>query len=229
MNIRICLFFVFTAAMSCAAEPQSFETSWITSKPEVLTYRSTGKGGDGLYQISLWKTADGIELYENMISPGFTKSVWGLLTADFHPRESKSRIVLSDQIIMTTECAYNPGSLHIATLMIPYNQVVENTLASPNLVIDFSQGPLLPRTLTLKPDAEFSFTSLNPQTNALVPLTIHVVGEETLNGVACFKADESNFEGHSTYWIEKTGTRRIMRIEQPGRVTELVLSPQASD
>jgi hypothetical protein len=219
-------FSLVLAATTCyAAESPSFDTTWVTAKPEVLTYRTTAKAGDGLYQVSVWRTAAGIELYMNIISPGFTKSVWGAMAADFRPRESKSRIVVNDQIIMTTDCAYEQARLHISTSMTPYNRVVENTLSFSNLVVDFSQTPLLPRTLPLKPGAEFKFASLNPQSNSLVPLTIRVMGEEITHGVACYKAEGSDFEGKSAYWIEKNAPHRIMRIEQPGRATELVVSP----
>jgi hypothetical protein len=207
------------------AGAQAFDTTWIPAKPEVLTYRSTGKQGDGLYQVSIWKAADRIELYMNIITPGFTKSVWGVMDADFHPRESKSRIVVTGQIVMTTDCSYSPTGLHVATLMAPYNRVVENTLPFSNLVVDFSQTPLLPRTLPLKPGAEFKFTSLNPQSNSLVPLTIHVIGEETIQGAPCYKVEGTYFEGQSMYWIEQGGHHRVMRIEQPGRITELSPTP----
>jgi hypothetical protein len=219
-------FLVLAAVTCCAAEPQSFDTSWIPAKPEVLTYRSTAEQGDGLYQVSVWRTADGIEVYINIITPGFTKSVWGAMAADFHPRESKGRIVVNDQICMTTDCAYKPDRLHIATLMTPYNRVIENTLSYSNLVVDFSQTPLLPRILPLKPGAEFTFASLNPRSNSLVPLTIRVMGKGIIHGTLCYKIEESDFEGQSTSWIEASGRHRVMRIEQPGRVTELILAPE---
>jgi hypothetical protein len=218
-------FLILAAATCCAAEPQSFDTSWITATPEVLTYRSTGKQGDGLYQVSVWRTADGIELYINIITPGFTKSVSGTMASDLHPRESKGRIVVDGQIIMTTDCTYKPGQLHIATLMIPCNRTVEDTLPLSKLVVDFSQIPLLPRTLPLKPGAEFKFDSLNPQSNALVPLTYRVIKEEMIHGAMCCKVEASDFEGQSTLWIEKSKPHRAMRIEQQGRVTELIPTP----
>jgi hypothetical protein len=225
MTTHICFFLVLATITGFAAEPRSFDTTWITAKPEVLTYRTTARAGDGLYQVSVWRTGAGIELYMNIISPGFTKSVWGVMAADFRPRESKSRIVVNDQIIMTTDCAYEPARLHIATSMTPYNRLVENTLSFSNLVVDFSQTPLLPRTLPLKPGAEFKFASLNPQSNSLVPLTIRVLGEEIIHGAACYRVEGSDFEGKSAYWIEKNAPHRIMRIEQPGRTTELIVTP----
>jgi hypothetical protein len=88
-------------------------------------------------------------------------------------------------------------------------------------MVDFSQTPLLARTLPLKPGAEFKFTSLNPQSNSLVPLTIHVIGGETIQDVPCYEVEGTDFEGQSTYWIEQGGHHRVMRIEQPGRITEL--------
>ena len=128
---------------------------------------------------------------------------------------------------MATQCDYKPGRLHISTAMSPYNKVAENTLLFSNLVVDFSQTPLLARTLPLKPGAQFSFSSLNPQLNSLVPLTIHVVGDEVLQGVSCYKVEGNDFEGQSNYWIEKGGLHRVMRIEQPGRTAELILTPQS--
>jgi hypothetical protein len=216
---------LLAAAICGAADPQSFDTSWITAKPEVLTYRTTGKQGDGFYQVSLWKTGNGIELYMNIIAPGFTKSVWGSMAADFHARESKSRILVDNQIVMTTDCSYRPNGLRIATVIGPYNRVADNTLSFSNLVVDFSQTPLLPRTLPLKLNAEFKFDSLNPQSNSLVPLTIRVLGEEKLHGIECYKVEGNDFEGQSTCWIEKGGSHRVMRIEQPERITELILTP----
>ena len=60
--------------------------------------------------------------------------------------------------------------------------------------------------------------------NSLVPLKPNVVGEEIVKNIECFKVDSSNFEGAATYWIEKFGHHRVLRIEQPatGRVSELI-------
>jgi len=52
-------FLIRAAAACCAAELQSFDTTWITPKPDVPTYRATGKEGDGLYQVLVWKTGCG--------------------------------------------------------------------------------------------------------------------------------------------------------------------------
>ncbi len=216
------LFLVSLAGASCrAADTGSFDTSWIRPKPEVLTYRSTGAQGDGLYQVSVWRAGESIEMYINIIMPGFAKSVWGKMAADFHPQGSKSRIVVNDQIVMTSDCSYTADRLHIATLMAPYNRMVDNTLPFAGLVVDFSQTPILPRTLPLKLGAQFKFVSLDPQSNSLVPLTIRVVGEEIIHGTACSKIEGNDFEGQSAYWIEKGVPHRAIRIEQPGRLTEL--------
>ena len=216
---------LLATAAGHAAEPPSFNTTWIPAKPEVSTYRSSAKQGDGLYQVSLSRSQSGIEIYMNIITTGFTKSVWGSMTVDMRPRESKSRIIVQDQITMQSDCAYSPGKLRIATVMAPYSRVMDNTLSFSNLVVDFSQAPLLARTLPLKPGAQFKFDSLNPQNNSLVPLTLRVVGEETLQKVACYKVEGTDYEGSATYWVEKADHHRVLRIEQPatGRVTELML------
>jgi hypothetical protein len=161
----------------------------------------------------------------NIITPGFTKSVWGVMSTNMQPRESKSRIIVSGQVAMTTDCSYQRDSLHIATVIAPFDRVMENTLSSSNLVVDFSQTPLLARTLPLKLGATFEFPSLNPQNNSLVPLKLRVVGEETIQKINCYKIEESDFEGQATYWIEKAGHHRVIRIEQAdtGRITELML------
>lgn len=215
---------LLAASTLCAAGPPAFNTAWITAKPEVLTYQSKSRQGDGLYQVSVSRTKSGIEIYMNIITPGFTKSVWGAMSTNMRPRESKSRIIVSDQVTMTTDCSYQGDSLHIATMMTPSDRVMVNTLSSSNLVVDFSQTPLLVRTLPLKSGSEFEFVSLNPQNNSLVPLKIRVVGEETVQKTDCYKIEGSDFEGQSTYWIEKAGKHRVLRIEQPatGRITELM-------
>jgi hypothetical protein len=224
-QITVCASLILAATPLGAAESPSFNTAWIPAKPEVLTYQSKAKQGDGLYQVSVSRTKSGIELYMNIITPGFTKSVWGTMTTNMLPRESKSWIIVADQVAMTTDCSYQGDALHIATVMAPFDRVMENTLSSSNRVVDFSQVPLLARTLPLKPGAKFEITSLNPQNNSLVPLKIHVVGEEMMQKIACYKVAGSDFEGQATYWIEKAGHHRVIRIEQAdtGRITELML------
>ncbi len=207
-----------------ATELPPFNTAWITAKPEVLTYQSKAKQGDGLFQVSVARTKNGLDHYVNIITPGFTKSVWGVMATNMQPRESKSRIIVSGQVSMTSDCSYNPTGLHIATLLNPSDRVMENALSSSDLVVDFSQTPLLARTLPLKPEAHFEFTSLNPQNNSLMPMTIRVVGEETIQNIACYKVEMNDYEGQAINWIEKDGHHRVIRVEQPttGRITELM-------
>ncbi len=213
------------AAAAGAADAPVFDTAWVPTQPEVLTYRSTAKEGNGLYQLSVWRNGPDIELYMNIITAGFTKSVSGVMSGDMRPKESKSRIVINGQVIMTTECAYRPAQLHISTLMSPYNRTTAETIAFTNRVVDFSQGPLVARALPLKVGAEFAFTQLNPQSNKLVPLTLRVTGEGAMQNVECYKVEGADFEGKATYWVEKAGHHRVLRIEQAatGRVTELLL------
>jgi hypothetical protein len=146
------------------------------------------------------------------------------MTTNMQPRESKSRIFMKDQITLTSDCSYNGTGLHIATVINPSDRVVENTLSSSDLVVDFSQTPLLARTLPLKPGAHFEFTSLNPQNNSLLALTIRVVGEETIQNITCYKVEMHDYEGQAINWIEKGGHHRVIRVEQPatGRITELM-------
>src|ERR1700733_5578154 len=117
------------------------------------------------------------------------------MSTNMQPRESKSRIIVSDQITMTTDVAYHGNSVHIATLMAPYDGTVEETLSNSDLIVDFSQTPFLARTLPLKLGASFQFSSLNPRDNSLVPLTLKVVGEETMKDIACYKIAGTDFEG----------------------------------
>ncbi len=224
-HLFLCAALIHAAKMVCADETASFNTSWISGKPEVLTYRTSSKQGDGLYQVAVSRTADGIEQYVNMITPGFTKSIWGRMTTDMRPLESTSRIFIQKQATLKTDCSYSRDQFHITTVITPNNQVVERTLTSSNFVVDFSQIPLIVRTLPLKPGVEFKFTSLNPQNNSLVPLILRVVGEKAIQGTQCYEVEQSDFEGQTTCWVEETGHHRIMRFEQPGsgRVTELIL------
>jgi hypothetical protein len=220
-----CASLILTSGWLQASELPPFNTSWISGKPEVLTYRSTAKQSDGLYQVSVSRNEEKFEVYMNIITPGFTKSVWGAMDENLHPRESKSRIVVNNQIVMTTECSYTSNALHVATLMSPQNKLMENRIANSEFVVDFSQAPLMARVLPLKVGAEFTFSSLNPQNNTLVPLKIRVVGQETLQNIKCFKVASTGFEGDANYWVEQDGHHRVMRIEQTGsgRVSELIL------
>ncbi|MGI8437957.1 MAG: hypothetical protein ACR2NX_13825 [Chthoniobacterales bacterium] len=116
----------------------------------------------------------------NIITPGFPKSVWGNMGGDLLPRESKSRMFVQGQIGLTTDCSYTADNLHIATLIAPNDKPMESTLTCPAQTMDFSQTPMLARALPLQPDAEFKFTSLNPQSNSLLPLTLRIQGSEKI-------------------------------------------------
>ncbi len=204
--------------------PVSFNTQWISSKPEVMTYSSTSKQGDGLYQVSISKRDSTVEIYINMITPGFTKTVCATMTLDMRPLQSTAKIIINNQIVMDTKCFYVAGKLMVSTTMMPYNRIITDTLAFTDPVIDFSQIPLLVRTLDLSEASEYSFTSLNPNTNQLVPLTIKVVGHEPIKNIDCYKVEQNDFEGKSIYWVEKGAGHRVMLVEQQGtsRTTELL-------
>ncbi len=226
MKFFMSLFIVSIASINIvfATEPALFNTQWIPSKPEVLTYRSTGNQGEGLYQVSISKRDSAIEIYMNIISPGFTKTVSGTMTSDMRPLQSKSKIIVNGQVMMDTKCSYESDHLTITTVMLPYNQTMANSPSFSKPVIDFSQIPLLTRTLPLEKGAQYTFTSLNPQNNTLMPLTVKVIGEGSAQEVDCYKVEVNDFEGQSIYWIEKGSRRRVMRVEQPGshRTTELL-------
>ena len=218
----ICI--MLSATILSAAEPVLFDTKWISSKPEMLTYRSTGKQGDGLYQVSIAKGDSTIEIYMNIITNGFTKTVSGTMTLEMVPLQSKGKIIVYGQINMETQCSYEKDKLHISTIMKPYNQTMKNDPSFTKLVVDFSQLPLVARTLSLNVGAEFNFQSLNPQTNAIVPFTLKVLGEEKIKDMDCYKVESNDFEGRSLFWIEKGSRRRVVRIEHPetNRITELI-------
>ena len=207
-----------------AAGPQAFNTKWIPAKPELLTYKSTGGQGEGLYQLSISQRDTTIEVFLNIITPGFTKTVSGSMRLDMKPLRSTSKIIVDGQVVMDTRCAYGEDSLHIMTEMQPYNQRVGSDLRTPEQFVDFSQIPFIVRTLPLGSGKEFSFSSLNPRTNGTAPFTAKVTGEGVVHAIECYKIATKDFEGESIYWVEKGGQRRILRIEQPiiGRVTELM-------
>lgn len=222
LPLLLCLLFVHS--FLSAAEPFTVNTGWLADKPEMLTYKTTSKQGEGFYQVTLTKTAAGVEIYLNIIANGFTKTITASLTPEMRPIRSSSRIHVNGQISMETECSYGKEKLHIATLMKPYNRTMETDLPADGPVMDFSQTPVMSRMLALKNGASWSFPSVNPQTNTIVPFTLKVVGEEKMNGIDCYKVEEESFEGRSVAWVEKSGNRRILRIEQPeaGRTSVLV-------
>lgn len=214
-------------ALALRAAAPSLDTSWLPARPEVLTYRSTSPQGSGLYQLSLVRKADGVEHYINIITPNFTKSVFGTMSPALGFRSSRSRIYVHGQVGLATDCDRSDGQIKIATTIAPYGQVQKADLAATasDTVIDFSQTPLVPRSLTLAPGESAMFSSVNPRENRLVPLKIKCLAEETVQGIACRKFELHDYEGASFYWVEKDGARRIIRVEQPEttRVTELML------
>ncbi len=212
------------ATFAFGNDPVVYNTQWIPPQPEVLTYRSTSNQGDGLYQVSIMKRDTIIEAYINMISPGFTKTICGIMNLDMRPKQSTGKIIVNNQIMMETKCFYESDKLRITTVMIPYNRVIIDTISSTKPVVDFSQVPILIRMLHLEKGTQFIFTSLNPQTNTLIPLTLKVIGEGYKQQVDCFKVEMNDFEGKSIYWVEKGALRRVMLVEQPEshRTTELL-------
>jgi hypothetical protein len=223
------LLFFFTAAVIFAVnlradEPVVFNTEWIPSQPEMLTYRSKSNLGEGLYQVTLLKRDSLVEVYINIISPGFTKTVSGTMTLDMHPLQSTSKIFVDKQILMNTTCLYESSRVCVATDMLPYKKRTSDTLEFTKQVFDFSQAPLLARTLHLEEGGRYAFISLNPRTNKLVPLTIQVIGKKRFRKIECFKVEMNDFEGKSVYWIEKDSRHRVLKIEQPEShgITELL-------
>ena len=99
--------------------------------------------------------------------------------------------------------------------MSPYNQKMAQNLDFDQSVIDFSQVPILVRTLQLEKDKQYAFTSLDPKTNTLVPLTLKVTGEGLAQEINCYKVEINDFEGLAIYWVEKDAPHRVIRVEQP--------------
>ena len=205
-------------------DPAVFDTQWIPSQPEVLTYHSKSNQGDGLYQVSIMKRDTIIEAYINIISPGFTKTVSGIMAFDMQPIQSTGKIFIGNQVMMDTKCFYESNTLRITTVMMPYNRVVTDTLTYAKPLIDFSEIPFLVRMVHIEKGAQYAFTSLNPQTNALIPLTLKVTGEGYAQKIDCYKVELNDFEGKSIYWVEKSMRHRVMLVEQPEshRITELL-------
>lgn len=224
MLFRTSVLCLFLSTALFAAEPVQINASWITGKPLMSTYRSTSPQGDGLYQYSVNRADSVIEVYLNIITPGFTKTVAGVMDAALRPLSSTSKIIVNGQIVMDTKCSYDAKGGHISTLMKPYNRVMAADPSSTDRIVDFSQVPLIVRCLDFTVKKEYTFTSMNPQTNTLVPLSLKIVGAEKVKEVECLKIESNDFEGKSFIWLEKGEARRVMKIEQPEtkRVTELM-------
>ena len=213
--------FVTAAVLSmgtlCATENPQFDTRWIPSQPQVLTYRTASDQGQGLYQVTLMKRDTLLEVYVNMITSGFTKTVSATMTLDMRPLQSTARIFVDGRVAMDTKTFYDGSGVRITTVMMPYNQAKTDRLTSNKPIVDFSQLPILPRVLNAANGDEHTFTSLDPRTNALTPLTIKAIGEGTVQGIECSKMEMNDFEGKSIYWIERGGRHRVILIEQPER------------
>ena len=211
-------------SVALADEPVSFSTQWIPDKPQMMTYSSKDKYGDQLYQVSIYKKDDNFEIYINIISNGFTKTVSGTFNSTMYPLQSSAKIIVNGQIVMDTKCSYASNNLIISTLMSPYNTTMAQNFEIDQRIIDFSQVPILVRTLTLAIDSEYTFTSLDPKTNTLVPLSIKVNGEGKAQDIDCYIVEVNDFEGKSIYWVEKDIQHRVIRVEQPEsqRTIELI-------
>ena len=222
------LVFLFTliliVSIALADEPVSFSTQWIPDKPQMMTYSSKDKYGDQLYQVSIYKKNDNFEIYINIISNGFTKTVSGTFNSTMYPLHSTAKIIVDGQILMDTECSFTSNNLIISTLMSPYNKTMSQNIKIDQRIIDFSQVPILVRTLTLVKDIQYTFASLDPTTNTLVPLSVKVIDEGMAQDLNCYIVEVNDFEGKSIYWVEKDILRRVVRIEQPEsqRTVELI-------
>ncbi len=222
--LKVAFALAMLAGIAFGEESPAVETRWIPFKPEVHTYKSTSPEGEGLYQVSLSKDDSTIQVYLNIIAPGFTKTVSGTMGLDMRPLASEAKIVVNSQVVMETRCSYETNRLHISTILKPYKKVMKAEPTFDGPTVDFSQIPILTRVLRLEPGSLFTFNSLNPQSNTIVPLSLRVVGEETAGGIECFKVEVRDFEGTSFYWVERGSGHRVIRVEQPEshRVTELL-------
>ena len=215
-NLIFLFIFTFLFTMNLPAdEPAVFSTQWIPSQPEISTYRSKSDHGEGLYQVTIMKRDSLIEVYINIISTGFTKTVSGTMTLDMNPLQSTSKIFIDKQILMNTSCTYKGSRVCVTTDMLPYKKRTSDTFKFTRQLLDFSQAPLLPRTLQLEKGGRYTFTSLSPRTNTFVPLTIQVIGKDRFRNMDCYKVEMNDFEGRSIYWIENNSRHRVLKIEQP--------------
>ncbi len=224
LSILLGIFAASIASCLRADDNDTIDTSWLPMTPEVQTYSLNGKCGEGMIQVSSLRSMNGIEVHINTISPGFAKTVFGEMDLKLKPSKSKTRMLVDGKISMVTDCDYTADSVRVSTVMSPYNQKLEKTLKSEEQFVDFSQTPILVRSLKLKPGAEFRFASVNPKNNTLIPTRIRVVSEETINKISCYKVQLDDFEGGISIWVEKGGARRVIRTEKvDGTITELLL------
>lgn len=224
--LSLLLFITFFANnIVLAQNATEFDTKWIPSKPEVLTYHTTSTQGDGFYQTVIVKNIDNnIEVLVHMMTPGFAKTLSGFMTVDVIPLFSTGKIFIGEQVQMNNETRYESGHLSVTTVVKPYNKILQKDTTVTGRVIDPSQIPFLARFLQLNKNVVFEFNSLNPQTNMIYHLTMKVTGEETIQNVDCYKVEWKDFEGKVICWVEKANRHRPIRIEQPekNRITEIV-------
>jgi hypothetical protein len=225
-RLALCATLAFSLATGrlFADSTASLDTAWVTDRPEVLTYRTTGPEGEGRYEVTLLRTPTGLEQNIAILANGFVKIVCGQMTSDLVPEESNGQIYIQGAVAMKTACTYRGDQLRVTTTMLPGTQVFDRTIPYSGRVFDFSQLPLVARALPLRLGKDYSFQCLNPQNNTLVPFALRVLALETLAGVECLKVEQVDFEGRTLCWIEKAGSHRIFRFVQPdtGRTTELI-------
>ncbi len=70
------------------------------------------------------KKNDNFEIYINIISNGFTKTVSVMFNSIMYPLQSSAKIIVDGQIVMDTKCSFTGNSLTISTLMSPYNKTM---------------------------------------------------------------------------------------------------------
>ena len=214
-SLKFMLFFIFVSSSVLMARDEIvLNTKWIPSKPEVLTYRTISEKGNGSYQTVITKNDSTIEVFINMISPGFAKTVSGLMTLDMVPQRFTGKIIIGDQVQMDNETHYGSERLFATAVIKPNNQIFKKDTSFSCNVVDPSQIPFLVRVLQHNVGAKYEFISLNPQTNTLYTLKINVVREETIQKIDCYKVLCYDFEGVTIYWVEKAIPYHVVRIEQ---------------
>jgi len=207
-----------------AHEGAVFDTQWIPARPELLTYRTVTEQGAGTYQVAITRGDSTVEIFSTLVTPGFVQTASGLMTMEMRPLRSEGRTLIRDQVQIEHEARYGSGRLSARTVIRPNDRIITKDTSFTGTVVDPVQIPFLVRMLPLTVGAQFAFTSLNPQTGELYPLTIRVVREEVVQKVECYKLLSQEMEGLTLYWIEKAGTHRAIRIEQPTkkRTSELM-------
>ena len=210
---------LFIALTSVAFSPATvkFDSNWVSAQPEVLTYRPVGEHAGEIYQLAIVKNQSTIETRIIITSPGFMKYVTGAMTLDMAPVRSGGSILIGGQAEIDTDARYDGGKVQVTTVMQPGSRTIKGEVPYKDVLVDFAQAPFLLRMLPLHADAAFEFTSLNPRNNTLTPWHAKVTGEAKVLDLDSYKVECDDFEGHTVYWIEKSGNHRIVRIEQGGQ------------